>query len=163
MGVQTFLWKGSLSCAGWHLFVLWAWLSYLQAKQVIAVIQRGCSELRFLKEKAGVIFILQRTNWIFCFLPTAERVKQENLSIVCIPTSFQVGSFLLVSIPVQVLTYTVIPLTVVNQACNAKISFDSISGPESCTSLGASFCVFKTSLTEYINWVLQNTAEETSA
>lgn len=58
----------ALPYAGWHLFGFWAWLTYLQAKQVIAVIQRRCSELRFLKVKVGVFFfLLQQTNRGFCF------------------------------------------------------------------------------------------------
>lgn len=64
-------------------------------------------------------FLLQQTNQSFCFLPPAERVKEENLAIVCIPTSFQVSASLLCFLLVQVLT-NIFPLAVVKQAHNAK-------------------------------------------
>lgn len=43
------------------------------------------------------------------FFPAAERVKEENLTIVCIPTSFQVSAFLLCFLPVQTLLQGISP------------------------------------------------------
>lgn len=75
------------------------------------MIQRGCSELRFLKVKVGVFFsFCNEQTETSAFFPTAERVKQENLTIVCIPTSFQVSTFLLCFLLVQTLTQGIFPL-----------------------------------------------------